>query len=87
MGVLADDVINNSVMDGMNPDNIAKLIANNKQILLDLQISEADVNEWAEKTYKSAVQNNTLFRFNQMTISEQEDILEKYLNAKSGKGL
>ena len=78
MGVLADDVINNSVMDGMNPDNIAKLIANNKQILLDLQISEADVNEWAEKTYKSAVQNNTLFRFNQMTISEQEEILEKY---------
>ena len=78
MGVLADDVINNSVMDGMNSDNIAKLVANNKQVLLDLQISKADVNKWAKETYKSAVQNNTLFKFNQMTISEQEDILEKY---------
>ena len=78
MGVLRDDIINNSTMSGMNSDNIAKLVANNKQVLLDLQISETDVNKWAKETYKSAVQNNTLFKFNQMTISEQEDILEKY---------
>lgn len=78
MGVLRDDIINNSTMSGMNSDNIAKLVANNKQVLLDLQISKADVNKWAKETYKSAVQNNTLFKFNQMTISEQEDILEKY---------
>jgi len=60
----------------MNPESIKNTIEKEKQVLLELQISEIDVNKWAADTYKTAVQNNTLFTFSQMTLSDQRDIIE-----------
>ena len=76
MGDAQQNIINDSILPGMNPESIKNTIEKEKQVLLELQISEIDVNKWAADTYKTAVQNNTLFTFSQMTLSEQRDIIE-----------
>lgn len=81
-GNKAQTIIQNATIPGATTLMIDAEIAAGADTLKDLGIDEAALQDWQDEVKASAYKNNYLFSFNQLTVDEQGDALERIMSGK-----
>lgn len=81
-GNKAQTIIQNATIPGATTLMIDAEIAAGADTLKDLGVDEAALQDWQDEVKASAYKNNYLFSFNQLTVDEQGDALERIMSGK-----
>ena len=81
-GNKAQTIIQNATIPGATTARIDVEIAQGAETLKDLGVDEAALQDWQDEVKASAYKNNYLFSFNQLTVDEQGDALERIMSGK-----
>ena len=81
-GNKAQTIIQNATIPGATTARIDVEIAQGADTLKDLGVDEKALQDWQDEVKASAYKNNYLFSFNQLTVDEQRDALERIMSGK-----
>lgn len=82
-GNAAQTILQNATMPGATTLMIDAEIAASADTLKDLGVDEKALQDWQDEVKASAYKNNYLFSFNQLTVDEQGEAIERILGGEA----